>query len=394
MKITRQQLKRIVKEERNRFLNEVNWERLADEMDVDPQIRKVGDLRKIIKTLQSEKRAKLGIEGLKDLGIGALADIIPGAGTGLSLVQTLKSMYSAPDDKKTNTMLDKLNVDDEVAAIVDDTVEDNFLNVALDSLEGLSDEDDIPDINEKLASWLKSKYDARTVDGFQEGKKMKLTKQRLRRIIREEAKSTSKYDDDPALKGDQDELPDHLQKAIIDKKGKKEAHHSMEESDSPHEPQYGAPQGSKRDKQLDATKADLKSGDPERIARAYRRRERMEKKERSKKGFKNKPRKDSKKESIRMTESDLREAIRNFLAEELSKKTKETLKKKAEKRGLTPSSVYAEFRKGLAAWASSGSRKGMSQHQWAHARVNSATPSKPWAVVKKSKKKKKKGKKK
>ena len=32
----------------------------------------------------------------------------------------------------------------------------------------------------------------------------------------EEAESTEKYDDDPALKGDQDELPDHLQKAIID----------------------------------------------------------------------------------------------------------------------------------------------------------------------------------
>lgn len=30
-------------------------------------------------------------------------------------------------------------------------------------------------------------------------------------------KSTEKYDDDPALKGDQDELPDNLQKAIIDK---------------------------------------------------------------------------------------------------------------------------------------------------------------------------------
>lgn len=29
--------------------------------------------------------------------------------------------------------------------------------------------------------------------------------------------STEKHDDDPALKGDQDELPDHLQKAIIDK---------------------------------------------------------------------------------------------------------------------------------------------------------------------------------
>lgn len=73
----------------------------------------------------------------------------------------------------------------------------------------------------------------------------------------------------------------------------------------------------------------------------------------------------------------------------LSAATKETLKKKANKRGLTPSSVYAEYRKGLAAWATSGSRKGMSQHQWAHARVNSATPSKPWAVVKKAKSKKK-----
>jgi len=72
----------------------------------------------------------------------------------------------------------------------------------------------------------------------------------------------------------------------------------------------------------------------------------------------------------------------------LSDATKATLKKKAEKRGLTPSSVYAEYRKGLAAWATSGSRKGMSQHQWAHARVNSATPSKSWAVVKKAKKKK------
>ncbi len=185
MKVTKRQLRRIIREEKARFLNEINWERLADEMDVDPQIRKVGDLRKIIKTLQSEKRAKLGIEGLKDLGIGALADIVPGAGTALSLAQTLKSMYSAPDDKKTDTMLDKLNVDDEVAAIVDDTVEDNFLNVALDSLEGLSDEDDIPDINEKLASWLKSKYDARTVDGFQEGKRVKVSKKQLRRVIRE-----------------------------------------------------------------------------------------------------------------------------------------------------------------------------------------------------------------
>ena len=91
-----------------------------------------------------------------------------------------------------------------------------------------------------------------------------------------------------------------------------------------------------------------------------------------------------------MTESDLREMISEILQEELSKKTKATLRKKAEERGFTPGSVEAEYKKGLAAWASSGSRKGMTQHQWAMARVNAATPSKPWAVVKKSKAKKKK----
>ena len=114
----------------------------------------------------------------------------------------------------------------------------------------------------------------------------------------------------------------------------------------------------------------------------------MEKQARNKKGFKNTPRKDTKKESLDI--QNLRNLIREMLTEELSKKTKATLKKKAEERGFTPGSVEQEYKKGLAAWASSGSRKGMSQHQWAMARVNSATPSKSWAVVKKSKAKKKK----
>ena len=128
----------------------------------------------------------------------------------------------------------------------------------------------------------------------------------------------------------------------------------------------------------------LESGDPERVQRAYKRRERMEKKEREKPGWENKPRSDSKSESIDL----LRSLVKELISEALSAKTKKTLRKKAEKRGLTPGSVESEYKKGLAAWATSGSRKGMSQHQWAMARVNAATPSKDWAVVKKSKKKK------
>jgi len=165
----------------------------------------------------------------------------------------------------------------------------------------------------------------------------------------------------------------------------------QEKKESNHPVDYAAPEGSKRDKQLDQTKADLESGDPERVARAYRRRERMEDKERSKPGYENKPRSDSANESVEEHEffSLLESLVAEVLEEELSAKTKATLRKKAKKRGLTPGSVESEYKKGLAAWATSGSRKGMSQHQWAMARVNSANPSKSWATVKKSKAKKK-----
>ena len=62
--------------------------------------------------------------------------------------------------------------------------------------------------------------------------KLQLTKAELLQIIREEAvKSTKKYDDAKELKGDQDELPDALQKGIIDKaKKEKNEVDEMEES--------------------------------------------------------------------------------------------------------------------------------------------------------------------
>jgi len=182
--------------------------------------------------------------------------------------------------------------------------------------------------------------------------------------------------------------------------------------------QYDAPQGSDRDKGLDAAAAAYAAGD---VKKAARIRDRMEKKARKKPGWKNKPRKDTgkyTKESTIINESeDLRRLIEDIVEEvkldallaevedridekkkkkkkkkksksagKLSAAVKKSLDKKADKRCLTRGSVYSEFRKGLAAYLSSGSRKGMSAHQWAHARVNSANPSKSWASVKKRKK--------
>ena len=156
--------------------------------------------------------------------------------------------------------------------------------------------------------------------------------------------------------------------------------------------QYDAPPGSKRDKDLDKAAALYAKGDVKGAARV---RQKMEK-----------PHMD---EAVLLESQELREMI-NDIAEEikldellkelehriqekkgkspkgLSKAVKKSLDKKADRRCLTRGSVYSEFRKGLAAFLSSGSRKGMTAHQWAHARVNSAQPSKSWATVKKRKK--------
>ena len=50
--------------------------------------------------------------------------------------------------------------------------------------------------------------------------------------------STEKHDDDPALKGDQDELPDHLQKAIIDK-AEDEKNEAIEDEIESSDDRYG-----------------------------------------------------------------------------------------------------------------------------------------------------------
>jgi hypothetical protein len=192
---------------------------------------------------------------------------------------------------------------------------------------------------------------------------------------------------------------------------------------------YSAPPKSKRAKGLAKAASLYKQG---KVKQAAAVRQRMETGERKKKGYRNKPRPDTKMaENMNIRLEILKELIEeeiqlellsNFIVENedlldpgadnelfetndldekrkrkkkkkkssksskgLSAAVKKSLDKKADKRGLTRGSVYAEFRKGLAAFLSSGSRKGMTAHQWAHARVNSANPSKSWASVKKKK---------
>jgi hypothetical protein len=67
---------------------------------------------------------------------------------------------------------------------------------------------------------------------------------------------------------------------------------------------------------------------------------------------------------------NLIEEIKELEEANLSSKTRETLKKKAEKANMPLGALTSVYRKGLAAWLT-GHRQGIPQHQWAMARVNS-----------------------
>jgi hypothetical protein len=144
----------------------------------------------------------------------------------------------------------------------------------------------------------------------------------------------------------------------------------INEKNKKHPKIYDAPGGSKRDRLLDKAAKLYKEGKTEEAAKIRRE---MEEEERSKKDWKNKPRKDSKVNESKKGGCNL------------SKETEEKIRKVADKKGYTFSSLKSEYCKGLGAYVSSGSRKGMTAHQWAMARVNAATPSKSWANVKKKK---------
>ena len=133
-----------------------------------PEIETVGDLKDAIAAATGKKREKRGKAAAKDFAKSVLMDLVPGLGTITGAAEALQAMYSMPDDKRTGTALDYLDVDDPVSAIVDDNVENRFLKAVAERLESFPDDTKLIDFDmtRQLASFLKKEFEDRTVIGF------------------------------------------------------------------------------------------------------------------------------------------------------------------------------------------------------------------------------------
>lgn len=137
-----------------------SWRKTISE--VDEPINTYGDLRNQLKTAINSKKK----EALRGFGIGLVFDAL-GASIFKDTATFIKTMYSLPDDKKTNTVLDVfLNVDDDVSAIVEDNIENAFLQDFLKIIQDKpSDEEITTNITQELQNYIADKFNQKTVKG-------------------------------------------------------------------------------------------------------------------------------------------------------------------------------------------------------------------------------------
>lgn len=144
-----------------------------------------GDLKKAIKSIQLKQKGEKVGKVTVDVILGA----IPGLGAAKSTFDVLSAAFRKPDTKKSNSWLDKLDIDDEMEAIVDDTVENGFLKFLSKTFDSESDDKPLEqdfNMNAKIVDYLKKNYKQRTITGISEQTNMKKRFQELAGIKEQE----------------------------------------------------------------------------------------------------------------------------------------------------------------------------------------------------------------
>ena len=129
----------------------------------------IGDLKALIQAAQLKKQGGQAAEEIKSTLMNAVVDEIVGKVPGLAMAKGLfdaaKSAYSLPDEASEGTALKYLDVDDDVAKIVDDPIENAFLAQYLKGLEDKADKTLLKDFNvtKELQKYIHNAFNKNTV---------------------------------------------------------------------------------------------------------------------------------------------------------------------------------------------------------------------------------------
>ena len=138
---------------------------------MDAELKNYGDLKKLIKIIQQKKKGTQLVSQGKAVALDQALGLIPGASNAKSLFDFIKSAISKPDTQKTGTWLDKLDIDDDMSKIVDDTVENGFMHAMTKAIESESNDTELEsdfNMNAKMVDYLGKTFTQRTISGIQE----------------------------------------------------------------------------------------------------------------------------------------------------------------------------------------------------------------------------------
>lgn len=93
------------------------------------QVTTYGELNQLVSGIIQSAKTGEQVTAVGGFALDQVLGMIPGASNVKSAFDLFKSLYWSPDSKKTNTPLDAFNVDDKTSQMLDDTVENNFLQV-------------------------------------------------------------------------------------------------------------------------------------------------------------------------------------------------------------------------------------------------------------------------
>ena len=129
-------------------------------------VKTYGGLKAMINSIIKKQK----LDSVKSGAVNILIDQACGLIPGLSNIKTgfdfFKSIYNADDTKKTNTWIDKLNIDDDFSKIVDNSIENQFIKNLYEMINKKPNDENLPDdfdINKELTEFLSKKYNNRTV---------------------------------------------------------------------------------------------------------------------------------------------------------------------------------------------------------------------------------------
>ena len=163
-------------------------------MATPTELKTYGDVKKVINKLTKRNIFTVAKGNIKDITVDAAIDLaVDALALSVPWIKTIKTGYDlfkgigkTPDTRKTKTWLDKLNIDDETAAIVDDTVENGFFQDLAATLARIPDNtplDSSFDINKRFEQYLKEKYKVHYIAPVKTVTESKMKRSQLRDII-------------------------------------------------------------------------------------------------------------------------------------------------------------------------------------------------------------------